>query len=80
MAVLVAVLPNKVSLEQVLKLLFERSGTRIEKGKEVMYGVNTAGLSRSNRRLLGDIVEGLNALGLVERGKTVRVCLRELPP
>ncbi len=80
MAVLLAVLPQKVSLEQVLKLLFERSGTRIERHKEVMYWINATGLSRSNRRLLGEMVEGLSAMGLVERGKTVRVCLKDLPP
>src|SRR6266403_577378 len=78
MSVLWAVLPEKVSVEQVLKLLFERSGTRIERGQEVMYWVNTTGLSRSNRRLLGEIVEGLSAIGLVERGKTVHVCLKDL--
>ena len=44
-----------------------------------MYGVNATGLSRSNRRVLGEMVDGLNQLGLVERGKTVRVCLKELP-
>jgi flagellar biosynthesis GTPase FlhF len=80
MSVLLAVLPEKVSLEQVLKLLFERSGTRIERDQEVMYWVNTTGLSRSNRRLLGEIVEGLSAIGLVERGKTVHVCLKDLSP
>ena len=80
MAVLGTVLAKKVSLEQVLKLLFERSGSRIERDKEVMYWVNTTGLSRSNQRLLGEIVEGLSAMGLVERGKTVRICLKCLPP
>lgn len=80
MAVLLTVLPKKVSLEQVLKLLFERSGSRIERNKEVMYWVNSTGLSRSNQRLLGEIVEGLSAMGLGERGKTVRVCLKCLPP
>ena len=80
MAALGAVLPKKVSLEQVLKLLFERSGSRIERDNEVMYWVNTTGLSRSNQRLLGEIVEGLSAMGLVEGGKTVRVCLKCLPP
>jgi hypothetical protein len=80
MAALGAVLPKKVSLEQVLKLLFERSGSRIERDNEVMYWVNTTGLSRSNQRLLGEIVEGLSAIGLVEGGKTVRVCLKCLPP
>jgi hypothetical protein len=65
-----------VSLEQVLKLLFERSGTRIERDQEVMSWVNTTGLSRSHRRLLGEIVEGLSAIGLVARGKAVHVCLK----
>jgi hypothetical protein len=64
----------------VLKLLFERSGSRIERDQEVMYWVNAIGLSRSNRRLLDKIVEGLSAMGLVESGKTVRVCLKDLPP
>jgi hypothetical protein len=75
-----AVLPQKVSVEQVLKLLFERSGSRIERDQEVMYWVNATGLSRAHRRVLGNIVAGLSAMGLVERGKTVRVCLKDLPP
>jgi hypothetical protein len=78
--VFLAVLPQKVSAEQVLKLLFERSGSRIERDQEVMYWVNATGLSRANRRVLGNIVAGLSAMGLVERGKTVRVCLKDLPP
>jgi hypothetical protein len=80
MAALLSVLSEKVSLEQVLKLLFERSGSRIERANMVMYWINATGLSRGNRRVLGEIVEGLNAMGLVERGKPVRVCLKDLPP
>jgi flagellar biosynthesis GTPase FlhF len=77
---LLTVVPKKVSLEQVLKLLFERSGSRIERDQEILYWVNTTGLSRANRRVLAHIVEGLNAMGLMERGKTLGVCLREVPP
>jgi hypothetical protein len=80
MAVLLSVLPEKVSLEQVLKLLFERSGSRIERDNMVMYWINATGLSRGNRRVLGEIVEGLNQIGLEERGKPVRVCLKDLRP
>ena len=80
MAVLLSVLPTKVSLEQVLKLLFERSGSRIERDQTVMYWINATGLSSGNRRVLVEIVEGLSAMGLVERGKPVRVCLKDLPP
>jgi hypothetical protein len=80
MSVLLSVLPKQVSLDQVLKLLFERSGSRIEKDKTVMYWMNTTGLSRGNRRRLSEMVEGLSAMGLVENGKPVRVCLKEIPP
>ncbi len=50
MAVLLATLPIVVSLEQVLGLLFERRGARMETSSQVIYWVNTAGLSLSNRR------------------------------
>ena len=80
MAVLLSVLPKKVSLEKVLKLLFERSGSRIERDQTVTYWVNATGLSLGNRRVLDEIVKGLNAMGLVEGGKPVCVYLKDLPP
>ena len=80
MGVLLSVLPKKVSLEKVLKLLFERSGSRIERDQMVTYWVNATGLSLGNRRVLDEIVEGLNAMGLVEGGKPICVYLKDLPP
>lgn len=80
MAVLLSMLSKKVSLEKVLKLLFERSGSRIERDQMVTYWVNATGLSLGNRRVLDEIVEGLNAMGLVEGGKPVCVDLKDLPP
>lgn len=80
MSVLLSVLPNKVSLEKVLKLLFERSGSRLERDKIITYWINATGLSLGNRRVLDEIVEGLNAMGLVEGGKPVCVYLKNLPP
>jgi hypothetical protein len=70
-----------VRLQRVLSLLFERRGARMEAPTHVVYWVNSAGLSLSNRRLLGEIVEGLCAMGLQDQwGKPIRVCLKELPP
>ena len=46
----------------------------------VMYWINATGLSRGNQRILGEIVEGLSAMGLVERDKPVRIGLKDLPP
>ncbi|PON17177.1 hypothetical protein C2W62_14615 [Candidatus Entotheonella serta] len=76
---LLSILPKKVSLDQVLKLLFERSGAWIETEQMVRYWINATGLSRGHRRILGEIVEGLSAMGLVERDKPVRIGLKALP-
>jgi len=80
MAALLATLPIPVSLEQVLSLLFERRGARMETPSQVVYWVNTAGLSQSNRRLLDRIVEGLGAMDLQDQGKPIHVRLKDLPP
>ena len=80
MAVLLATLPIVVSLEQVLGLLFERRGARMETSSQVIYWVNTAGLSLSNRLLLDKIVEGLSAMDLQDQGKKIRVRLKDMPP
>jgi len=69
-----------VSLEQVLGLLFERRGARMETSSQVIYWVNTAGLSLSNRLLLDKIVEGLSAIDLQDQGKPIYVRLKDMPP
>jgi hypothetical protein len=80
MVALLATLHTKVSLQQVLSLLFERSGSRMETPSQVVYWVNTTGLSLSNRRLLSEIVEGLCAMDLQEKGKPIHVRLKDMPP
>jgi hypothetical protein len=69
-----------VSLECVLSLLFERSGARLETASEIVYWVNTTGLSLSYRRLLGEVVNGLGAMDLRQQGKPIRVGLQDMPP
>lgn len=80
MGALLATLCTKVSLPQVVSLLFERSGSRMETPSQVFYWVNSAGLSRSHRRLLGEMAQGLCAMGLQEKGKPVHVRLKDMPP
>jgi hypothetical protein len=80
MVALLAGLQIQVSLEQVLHLVFERRGARMETPSQVVYWVNSAGLSLSKRRLLGEIVEGLCAMGLQEQGKPIHVRLKDMPP
>src|SRR5919198_4069624 len=45
MAVLLGLLTMKMSLDCLLKILFERSGARVVTDSQVIYWVNTAGLS-----------------------------------
>jgi hypothetical protein len=80
MVALLATLPTQVSLERVLRLLFERRGARMETPSQVVYWVNTDGLSLPNRRLLSEIVEGLCAMDLQDQGKPIHVRLKDMPP
>jgi hypothetical protein len=80
MGALSAMVSTKVSVPQVLSLLFERSGSRMETPSQVLYWVNSAGVSLSNRRLLSEVARGLCAMGIQEKGKPVHVRLKDLPP
>ena len=80
MGVLLATLPITVSLEQVLGLLFARSGARLETPSQVIYWVHSMGLSLPNRRLLRKIIAGLCAMDLQDQGKPIHVRLKDMPP
>ena len=80
MVVLLGVLQTKVSLEGVLSLLFARSGARMETDSQMIYGINTTGLSVPYRRLLAEVVAGLCTMDLRAQGKPIRVRLRDMPP
>ncbi len=80
MAALLAQLSSKVSLEGVLNLLFERSGACLATTAEVVYWVDTTGLSQPYRRLLEEMVDGLYAMDLRHQGKPIRVALKDMPP
>ena len=80
MAVLLGHLQSTVSLACVLHILFERSGAYLGTAAEIVYWVNTAGLSLPYRRLLKEVVDGLGAMDLRHQGKPIRVCLKDMPP
>ena len=80
MAGLLVFLKTKVSLHCLLKLLFERSGTRMETATQVVYWINTAGLSVPYHRLLAEVVERLCAMDLRDQGKPIHVRLKTMPP
>ncbi len=68
------------SNKSVLRILFERSGSRMATASQVVYWVNTAGLSLPYRRLLSEVVDGLGAMELKDQGKLIRVRLKDMPP
>ena len=80
LAVLLGHLNLKVSRDCLLRILFERSGARRETDSQVIYWVNTTGLSVADQRLLGQGTDGLCAMDLRDQGKPIRVRLRDMPP
>jgi hypothetical protein len=80
MAALLGNLQSKVSLACVLHMLLERSGAYLETASEIVYWVNTTGLSLPYRRLLEKVVDGLGAMDLRAQGKPIRVGLKDMPP
>jgi hypothetical protein len=69
-----------LSLECLLTLLFERSGARVETESQVIYWVNTSGLSLRYRRTLTAVAQGLCAMDLTDQGKPIEVRLKDMPP
>jgi hypothetical protein len=80
MAVLLGLLTRQMSLDCLLKILFERSGARVVTDSQVIYWVNTAGLSGPYHRRLVEIVAGLCAMDLRYQGKPIQVRLKATPP
>ncbi len=80
MVVLLEARQTKVSLACVLRLLFARSGARMETVSQVIYWINTTGLSVQYRYLLAEIVKGLWTMDLRDQGKPIHVRLKNMPP
>ena len=80
MAALLGHLSMQGSLECLLQILLERRGARMETASQVLYWMNTTGLSVPYQRLLTAVVDGLCAMDLRYKGKPIRVCLKELSP
>ena len=82
-AFLVALLGTRqttVSWETILHLLFARSGARIETRSQVVYGVNTPGLSVPYRHLRTKVVEGRCTMDLKDQDKPMYVRLKAMSP
>jgi len=80
MAVLLGVLTIQGSLDCILKVLFERSGARMETDSQVLYGVNPTGLSVAYQRLRTKVVDGLGTMDWLHQGKPLYVRLKALSP
>ena len=80
LSVLSAYLQSQVSVACLLHMLFERSGASLETASEIVYWVNTTGLSLPYRRLLMEVVDGIAAMSLRPQDKPIRVCLKDMPP
>ncbi len=76
---LCATLPDPISLNRLLTLVFARSGSCVETPSEILYWVSSVGLSVPYTQLLLQILTGIEAMNLTCRGKPIRVRLRTSP-
>ena len=79
LSLLCATIQEPISMECMLKLLFERSGTCWETPSEITYWISATGLSVTYRNTLRKLVEGLSTMDLKCRGKPIRLRIREAP-
>ena len=80
MAVLLGLLNRKVSLDCLLQILVERSGSHVETDSQVISWVNTAGVSVPYHRLLAESVAGLCAMDVRYQGQPIQVRLKAMSP
>ena len=70
-------LKQKISLETLITLYFNRSGSMAETSSEIIYFLDTKGLSASDRQTLADIVQAVNAMNIKSKeGKPTRARLK----
>jgi hypothetical protein len=79
LAILCTKLKDTISLDCLLKLVFERSGACLETQTEFIYWINTTGLSVAYRKVLEQVIEGICVMNLAQHGKPIRIRLRETP-
>ena len=81
MILLMAQVAGSLSMnsESLIKLLFERSSGLCETSSELVYLVNMKGLSKTNKRIMLELIKGLNKMGLEKDGKPVSVRARGDP-
>lgn len=70
---------GNISQETLLTMFFNRGGSRVETESQILYWVNSQGLSLAYRETLGNVVAGINAMSLKRKGKTIQVRVREGP-
>jgi hypothetical protein len=80
MAVLLEGLNMPVRLDALWKILFERSGARVETDAQVISWVHTAGFSGPSHRRLTAVVERLCAMDVRSQGQSIRLRLKTMPP
>ncbi len=68
-----------MNLDSLIRLLFERSGGFFETPSELVYLVNMNGLSKSNRVIMLELIEGMNRMEIKRDGKPVSVRARGQP-
>jgi hypothetical protein len=76
---LLGTMTTKICLQTLIKMLFERGGSRVESDSQIIYWVTNQGFSSMYQDLFGKVLEGINGLALNQAGKPIQVRAREGP-
>ena len=70
----------QISQKSLLEIFFKRDGGYFETFSDIVYWLNSDGLSKNNKRILQKVADGFCKMKLNRNGKPIRVELREMPP
>ncbi len=70
----------QISQKYLIEIFFKRNGGYFETFSEIVYWINSDGLSKSNKQILQKVVEGFCRMKLNRKGKPIRVELRGMSP
>ena len=70
---------TKMGMDNLIEMLFNRSGAYVETSSKIDYWVNTKGLSVAYREKINKLAAAFNAMELNREGKPIQLKIRAAP-
>ncbi|MBF0469626.1 MAG: hypothetical protein HQK61_12200 [Desulfamplus sp.] len=70
---------TKIGMDNLIDVLFNRSGAYVETSSQIDYWVSTKGLSVAYREKINKLADAFNAMELNRQGKPIQLKIRAAP-